>query len=189
MKFVKSDNINRILFTLTGFFYWYLNRSDLGLEQSDHINRMITLTVITLSDFYCICSLFIFEFVYLRLQIDHFSSIYSLYWSFYMRIHCVHANFLGLSHITRSTCTYFFIGWNYTNLNYNSSCPCIFRQIEIKRTTGIWRNKIRNCAQAYDYRSARSTFWMNFSTLIFISFLISKSVWGVWGRPWMTSRP
>jgi hypothetical protein len=55
MKFVKkTDNINRILITLTGFFYWYLNRSDLGLERSDYINRMITLTVITLSGFYCI---------------------------------------------------------------------------------------------------------------------------------------
>ncbi len=58
MKFLKSDNINRILITLTGFFYWYFNRSDLGLEQSDHINRMITLTVITLSGFYCILNYF-----------------------------------------------------------------------------------------------------------------------------------
>jgi hypothetical protein len=53
VKFLKSDNNNRILITLTGLFYWYFNRSDLGLGQSDHINRMITLTVITLSGFYC----------------------------------------------------------------------------------------------------------------------------------------
>ncbi len=38
-NFFKSDNINRILITLTGFFYWYFDRSDLGLGQSDHINR------------------------------------------------------------------------------------------------------------------------------------------------------
>ena len=53
MKILKSDNINRIVITLTDFFYWSFNVSDLGLEQSDHINRMITLTVITLSGFYC----------------------------------------------------------------------------------------------------------------------------------------
>ncbi len=55
VEYLKSDNNNRILITLNGFFYYYSNRSDLGLEQSDHINRMITLTVITLSGFYCIC--------------------------------------------------------------------------------------------------------------------------------------
>ena len=44
VKFLKSDNNNRILITLTDFFYWKFNRSDLGLGQSDHINRMITLT-------------------------------------------------------------------------------------------------------------------------------------------------
>ena len=54
MKFLKSDNINRIVITLTDFFYWYFDKSDSGLEQTDHINRMITLTVITLSGFYCI---------------------------------------------------------------------------------------------------------------------------------------
>ncbi len=54
VKFLKSDNNNQILITSTGLFYWYFNRSDLGLGQSDHINRMITLTVITLSGFYCI---------------------------------------------------------------------------------------------------------------------------------------
>ena len=39
------------LITLTDFFYWYFNKSDSGHEQTDHINRMITLTVITLSAF------------------------------------------------------------------------------------------------------------------------------------------
>jgi hypothetical protein len=58
MEYLKSDNINRILITLTDFFYGYSNRSDLGLEQSDHINRMITLTVIALSGFYCIVKKF-----------------------------------------------------------------------------------------------------------------------------------
>jgi hypothetical protein len=33
---------------------WDFNRSDLGLGKNDHINRMIKLTVITLSGFYCI---------------------------------------------------------------------------------------------------------------------------------------
>ncbi len=42
-KFLKTDNINRILIPLTEFLYWYFSRSDLGLGQSDHINRMITL--------------------------------------------------------------------------------------------------------------------------------------------------
>ncbi len=39
MKFLKSDNIDLIMITLTGFFYWYFNRSDLGLGKSDHISR------------------------------------------------------------------------------------------------------------------------------------------------------
>ncbi len=53
MKFLKSDNNNRYLISLSGFFYWHYNKSDLGLGQSDHINRMITLIVITISGFYC----------------------------------------------------------------------------------------------------------------------------------------
>ncbi len=57
MEFLKTDNINLILITLTGFFYWYFYMSDLGLEQSDNINRMITLTVIALCGFYCIFEL------------------------------------------------------------------------------------------------------------------------------------
>ena len=50
---MKSANINRILITLSDFLYWSFNRGDLGLDQSDNINRMITLTAITLSGFYC----------------------------------------------------------------------------------------------------------------------------------------
>ncbi len=51
-----------------------------------------------------ICGLFIFESVYLQLQIDHFSGtyppIYSHSWSFYMPIHYMRAWFFGpyLSH-------------------------------------------------------------------------------------------
>jgi hypothetical protein len=44
MKLKQKDNITQILITLTGFFYWYFNRSDLGLGQSDNINQMIRLT-------------------------------------------------------------------------------------------------------------------------------------------------
>ncbi len=57
-----------------------------------------------------ICCLFICEFAYLRLQIDHifgtYPPIYSHSWSFYMRIHYMQDKFFGpyLSHITRSTC-------------------------------------------------------------------------------------
>ena len=36
---IKSDNISRIVITLTDFFYFSFNMSDLGLEQSDNINR------------------------------------------------------------------------------------------------------------------------------------------------------
>ncbi len=39
--------------TLTGFFYWYFDWSDLGLKQSGHINRIIPLTVIKLSGLFC----------------------------------------------------------------------------------------------------------------------------------------
>ncbi len=53
-EILKSNNNNQILITLTGLFYWHFNMSDLGIGQSDHINQMITLTVITLSGFYCI---------------------------------------------------------------------------------------------------------------------------------------
>ncbi len=58
-----------------------------------------------------ICGLFICKFVYLKLQIDHFSGtyppIYNHSWSFYMQIHYRRAWFFGpyLSHITRSNCT------------------------------------------------------------------------------------
>lgn len=38
MKSLKNDNFNRILITLTGYFYWYSNLSDSGLEQADHNN-------------------------------------------------------------------------------------------------------------------------------------------------------
>ena len=41
------------MITLTDFFYWSFKTNDLGHEQSDHINQIITLTVITLSRSYC----------------------------------------------------------------------------------------------------------------------------------------
>ena len=41
------------MITLTDFLYWSFNTNDLGHEQSDHINQIITLTVITLSRSYC----------------------------------------------------------------------------------------------------------------------------------------
>ncbi len=57
-----------------------------------------------------ICGLFICEFAYLRLWIDHifgtYPPIYSHSWSFFMRIRYMPDKFFGpyLSHITRSTC-------------------------------------------------------------------------------------
>ncbi len=55
MQQVKSNNITRNLILLSGFFYWYCNRSDSWLEQSDHSNRMIKLSVIILNSFYYSC--------------------------------------------------------------------------------------------------------------------------------------
>ena len=49
----QSDNIKTILITLTNLLNWSLNESDFGLDQSDHISRVKTKTVITLSGFYC----------------------------------------------------------------------------------------------------------------------------------------
>ena len=44
----KSDNNNRLW-----LLYWSFNKSDSGLYQTNYINRMIALTVITLSGFCC----------------------------------------------------------------------------------------------------------------------------------------
>ncbi len=43
MKFLKSYNNHRVLIVFSGFLIGTIT-SDLGLGQSDHINRMITLT-------------------------------------------------------------------------------------------------------------------------------------------------
>jgi len=65
-----------------------------------------------------ICRLFICDFAYMWLKLWHFRGmyppIYQWYWSHYMRIHYIPANFLGpyISHITRAACTIFGIELN-----------------------------------------------------------------------------
>jgi len=82
-----------------------------------------------------ICGLFICDFAYMWLQLWHFRGtyppIYQCYWSHYMRIHYMRANFLGpyLSHITRAACTYFWKLFQELKLWLHEHCSDIFEPL------------------------------------------------------------
>jgi len=50
----KVITISEVMITITELFIYNYIKSDLGHGQFDNINRMITLSVITLCDFHCL---------------------------------------------------------------------------------------------------------------------------------------
>jgi hypothetical protein len=53
--------ISEVLITISKFFIQQFIEGDLGLGQFDNINRMLTLSMIALSGFYCIIKPTIFK--------------------------------------------------------------------------------------------------------------------------------